>query len=138
METHLDDAPDSLDDPAMDRLRAVAHLMDSAFPIPGTSRRFGLDPFLSVVPYGEVVSAGVSLYVVLEAANLGVPFTTVVRMLGNVTLNTVVGAVPVLGPVFTAFVKSNERNLTLLVEALWDEAERREQGASDAVEIEIE
>jgi hypothetical protein len=137
MESHLDDAPD-LDDPALDRLRAVAHLLDSAFRVPGTTRRFGLDPFLALVPGGEVVSTGVSLYVVLEAANLGVSYRTILRMLANVGVNTAGSSVPVLGPLFAAVFKSNERNLTLLVEKLWDEAERRDRASTEAVEIEIE
>lgn len=137
MESHLADAPD-LDDPALDRLRAVARLMDSAFRVPGTTRRFGIDPLLALVPGGEIVSTGVSLYVVLEAANLGVSYLTVLRMLANVGVNGVGSAVPFLGPVFAAIFKSNERNLTLLVEKLWDEAERRERASAEAVEIEIE
>jgi hypothetical protein len=138
MEAHLADAPERLDDPALDRLRAVARLMDSAFRVPGTTRRFGIDPFLALVPGGEVVSTGVSLYVVLEAANLGVSYLTILRMLANVGINSVGSAVPVLGPVFAGIFKSNERNLTLLVEKLWDEAERRERESAEAVEIEIE
>jgi hypothetical protein len=112
--------------------------MDSAFRVPATTRRFGLDPFLALVPGGEVVSTGVSLYVILEAANLGVSYLTIVRMLANVAINGVGSSVPVLGPVFAGIFKSNERNLTLLVEKLWDESERRERTSAGAVEIEIE
>jgi hypothetical protein len=137
MESHLADAPD-LDEPALNRLRAVARLMDSAFRVPGTKRRFGVDPFLALLPGGEVVSTGVSLYVVLEAANLGVSYLTILRMLANVGVNSIGSSVPVLGPVFAAIFKSNERNLTLLVETLWDAAERRERASTEAVEIEIE
>jgi hypothetical protein len=137
MESHLDDAPD-LDDPALDRLRAVAHLMDSAVRVPGTTRRFGLDPFLAILPAGEIISTGVSLYIVFEAANLGVSYFTILRMLANVGLNTAGSSVPLVGPLFAAIFKSNERNLTLLVERLWDEAERRERASAAVVEIEIE
>jgi 3-isopropylmalate dehydratase small subunit len=59
-------------------------------------------------------------------------------MLANVGVNSVGSSVPVLGPVFAAIFKSNERNLTLLVETLWDAAERRERASTEAVEIEIE
>ncbi|MFC5970301.1 DUF4112 domain-containing protein [Halomarina salina] len=118
------DVPDSVDEAALDRMRAVADLLDEAVTIPGTDVKVGLDPIVSAIPVvGPALSAGVSLYIVLEAANLGVPFTTVVRMLGNVTVDVATGSIPVVGPIFDTFWKTNAWNVDLVEEFL--EGERR-------------
>jgi hypothetical protein len=97
------------------RARALTRLLDSAVRVPGTSMRFGLDPVLGIVPgLGDVAGAALSGYVVLLASRLGAPGTVVVRMLGNVVIDTVGGMVPVLGDLFDAGWKANTRNLTLL------------------------
>lgn len=137
------DLPDSADEPALRRVKAVARLLDDAVRVPGTDYRVGVDPVLGLLPaYGDLVSAGLSLYIVAEAANLGVPLTTIVRMLGNVGLDAAVGTVPVIGTLFDAVWKANQRNVRLLERAL--DADRvgergGEGGAGDGpVTIEIE
>ena len=102
------------DDP-LSRARALTRLLDSAARVPGTSMRFGLDPILGLVPgLGDVAGAALSGYVVLLASRLGAPTTVIVRMLGNVVIDTVGGTVPVIGDLFDAGWKANTRNLTLL------------------------
>ena len=102
------------DDP-LARARALTRLLDSAARVPGTSLRFGLDPILGLVPgIGDVAGAALSGYVVLLASRLGAPTTVIVRMLGNVVVDTVGGTVPVLGDLFDVGWKANTRNLALL------------------------
>jgi hypothetical protein len=102
-------------DDSLARVRVLTRLLDTAARVPGTSMRFGLDPILGLVPgLGDVVGAALSGYLVLLASRLGAPKTVIVRMLGNVVVDTVVGAVPVLGDLFDAGWKANTRNLTLL------------------------
>lgn len=97
------------------RARALTRLLDSAARVPGTSFRFGLDPVLGLIPgLGDVAGAALSGYVVILASRLGAPKSVLVRMLGNVAIDTVVGAVPVVGDLFDAGWKSNTRNLALL------------------------
>lgn len=108
-----------VDEAALDRLRTVAYLLDEAVAIPGTDIRVGLDPILGAIPgVGDALSAGLSLYVVLEAANLGVSYTTIVEMLGNVAVDAAVGSVPVVGTVFDALWKANTWNVELIEEDL--------------------
>lgn len=103
-----------MDDP-LARARALTRLLDSAARIPGTSIRFGLDPVLGLVPgLGDVAGAVLSGYVVLLASRLGAPATVIVRMLGNVVVDTVGGTVPVIGDLFDVGWKANTRNLALL------------------------
>ncbi|MEF8841489.1 MAG: DUF4112 domain-containing protein [Haloarculaceae archaeon] len=91
----FDDLPESVDEAAVERMRAVAYLLDESVRLPGTDLRIGLDPLVGAVPVvGDVVSGGLGLYVVAEAANLGVPFTTLLRMLGNVVIDVAGGSIP--------------------------------------------
>jgi hypothetical protein len=97
------------------RARALTRLLDSAARVPGTSIRVGLDPVLGLVPgLGDVAGAALSGYVVLLASRLGAPTTVIVRMLGNVVVDTVGGTVPVIGDLFDVGWKANSRNLALL------------------------
>ncbi|MCY7378703.1 MAG: DUF4112 domain-containing protein, partial [Gemmatimonadaceae bacterium] len=97
------------------RARALTRLLDSAARVPGTSFRFGLDPVLGLIPgLGDVAGAALSGYVVILASRLGAPKSVLVRMLGNVAIDTVAGAMPVVGDLFDAAWKSNTRNLALL------------------------
>jgi hypothetical protein len=106
------------DDP-LARARTLTRLLDSAARVPGTSFRFGLDPLLGLVPgLGDVAGAALSGYVVLLASRLGAPKTVLVRMLGNVVIDTVGGTIPVVGDLFDAGWKANTRNLALLDEHL--------------------
>lgn len=95
-------------------LEALAWLMDNSIPIPGTGRRVGLDAIIGFVPgLGDIVSSGASLFVVTRAAGYGVPRVTVARMLINLGLDLVIGAVPVVGDAFDLWFKANERNVDL-------------------------
>jgi len=130
-----------VDEAALDRLRTVAYLLDEAIAIPCTDVRIGLDPLLGAVPgVGDALSAGVSLYVVLEAANLGVSYATIIQMLGNVAIDAAVGSVPILGTVFDAFWKANAWNVELIEEELGvDLADPTpEDDGDDAIVIEVE
>ena len=93
----------------------VARLLDSRWRIPGTGIRFGLDPLVGLVPgLGDVATGLVSAYIVVMARRLGLPNHVMARMVGNIALDVVVGAIPLLGSVFDLFYKANRRNFRLL------------------------
>ncbi len=102
-------------EPSLERLRTLARLLDSAFQIPGTQYRFGMDALIGLVPgIGDAISAVFSMFIVFQAARLGASRATLTRMMGNVALDTLVGEIPLLGDLFDAGWKSNNRNLALL------------------------
>ena len=102
-------------DPAIVALRKWATLLDSAFRVPGTQMRVGLDPIVGLVPgIGDIVTGLFSVVMLLQAARLRVPKVVLARMTLNVGVDLVVGAVPVLGDLFDAGYKANLRNLALL------------------------
>ena len=97
------------------RLRRLAWLIDGAFRLPGTRFRFGLNSLIGLLPVGgDAVLGLLSLYIIYEAAKLGVPRHKVVRMLANVGIEVVGGSIPVLGDVFDMALKANIRNLAII------------------------
>ena len=107
------------------RLDVLANLLDTAFLIPGTNIRFGFDAMIGLIPgIGDAITTVMSLYIVREARELGVPRHVIARMLVNVALDGVVGAVPFLGDAFDVMWRANRRNMALLRSHLADEARR--------------
>lgn len=97
------------------RLETLAHLMDSAFVIPGINRRVGFDALIGLVPLvGDVAGMVISSFIVYEARRLGAPRWLIGRMALNVAFDGVVGAVPLAGDIFDAAFKANRRNVRLL------------------------
>lgn len=110
------------EDAALERVRTVGYLLDDAFPIPKTSYRFGLDPVLGILPVaGDTVSGLISLYILVEAVNVGASAATLGRMLLNVLLDVTVGSIPILGSLFDAAWKANQRNVVLFEKHLDEE-----------------
>jgi uncharacterized protein DUF4112 len=100
--------------PRLERMRFLANLLDTCIILPG-GYRIGIDPILGLIPgVGDVLGVGLSLYLVREASKLGVPKWIVMRMLGNIALEGLIGFVPVLGDIFDAAFKANVRNLRLI------------------------
>jgi hypothetical protein len=97
------------------RLDAVARLLDIAFILPGTKIRYGVDGIIGLIPVvGDLIAAALSLWVVREARALGAPWHITARMLGNVAIQGVVGAVPVAGDAFDVLFRANIRNVRML------------------------
>ena len=120
--------PDSVDQAAVDRMRLVARLLDDAVRVPGTNYRIGLDPIMGAAPIaGDVITGLVSLYIVAESARLGVSYQTLLKMMLNVSIDVGGGSIPVLGTLFDAAWKSNQRNVKLLVDELKEQASRADQ-----------
>ena len=97
------------------RARAYARMLDSAFAIPGTKIRMGLDALVGLIPGGgDVVGAVLSSGIVLMAMRDGVPAAVLWRMVANIAIDTLVGAVPLLGDLFDVAWKANTKNAELL------------------------
>lgn len=100
---------------ARERLARLAFLLDSALRVPGTNIRFGADALLGLIPgLGNLATTALSAYLILEARRLGVPHGLLLRMVGNVTLDSVLSAVPIAGNIADVFWKANRRNMALL------------------------
>jgi hypothetical protein len=97
------------------RIEAMELLLERSFVIPGTSIPFGLDALIGLVPViGDIVTAAMGAWIVLEARNLGLPRWKLWRMAGNIAFDTAIGAVPVVGDAFDLAFRSNSRNLKII------------------------
>lgn len=98
------------------RLERLAGLLDNAFRVPGTRIRFGLDPIIGLVPgIGDLIGLIVGLWVIWQARGIRVPKLMIVRMLGNLLIEAILGIVPFVGDAFDLMWQSNERNRALLI-----------------------
>ena len=97
------------------RFEMLAKLLDIAFVLPGTQIRYGVDGILRLIPVvGDLVATAFSLWLVREARALGAPWHVTARMLANVTIEGVVGMVPIAGDAFDVLYRANMRNVRLL------------------------
>lgn len=131
--------PRVLDARAEDRLaglRGLVRALDGAVAIPGTGIRFGLDAIIGLVPgVGDVAGAALSGLVVVAAARAGVPAAVLLRMLLNVAIDAVIGAVPLAGDLFDFAWRANTRNLALMERAVADPATARRSSRAVVVGV---
>ena len=100
---------------AFDRIDRLATVFDTAFLLPGTNIRFGIESIMRLVPgIGDLAASALSCYLLYEAHALGVPKHVFARMLANVALEGVVGAVPFVGDAFDVAFRANRRNVRIL------------------------
>ena len=103
------------DEVRLKRVRLLSRLLDEQFRIPGTTYRVGLDGLLGMIPgVGDAAGALLSAYILYEAIRLGAPKTVLLRMVANIGIDTVLGAIPVAGDIFDIAWKANKKNAALL------------------------
>jgi hypothetical protein len=96
--------------------------------------RFGLDALIGLIPgVGDVVGAGMSGFIILTAARMGAPAPVLVRMVANVGIDSLIGAVPLAGDLFDVAWRANTRNAALLERHLAAPAEAKRASAGVVV-----
>jgi hypothetical protein len=96
-------------------MELVANLLDSAFLVPGTNQRIGIDAIIGLVPgIGDVITTLLSSYVLWEAKRVGVSRLAMTRMVGNLAVHATLGSVPLIGDAFDAWFRVNQRNLKIV------------------------
>ena len=100
---------------SVERLDALAKLLDSSFFVPGTNIRMGLDGIIGLVPVvGDLISGALSSYIIWEARRLGASRWVLGPMVTNTLIDTTIGAIPLLGDAFDIVFRTNVKNLALL------------------------
>jgi hypothetical protein len=95
--------------------RFLAELLDQRFRIPGTSIRFGLDPLIGLIPgIGDTLANLAGSAILFIGAKFNLPKVVLLRMALNIALNTLIGAIPFVGDLFSIWFRSNVRNVQLL------------------------
>ncbi|MCB9033966.1 MAG: DUF4112 domain-containing protein [Chitinophagales bacterium] len=106
----------------LQQLEKLVNLMDNAFTIPGTKYKIGLDPIINLIPgLGWVVDFFISFYLFLAMYKNGSAQKNIVfKMFSNIILDSLVGAIPIIGTVFDFAFKANRRNYKLAIEHFED------------------
>jgi hypothetical protein len=102
---------------ALRQVGYLAKLMDAQFRIPGTDIRFGLDGIIGLIPgLGDASTFAVSGYLLWIMAQNGASGYVLSRMVVNVLVDAIIGAIPFIGDIFDIAFKANMRNLKLMQE----------------------
>lgn len=97
------------------RVESLEFILERSFTIPGINRPVGLDAIVGLVPVlGDIVTAAMGAYLIWEARNLGMPKWKIWRMIGNLGIDTALGAIPLAGDAFDFMFRSNTRNLRII------------------------
>ncbi len=92
----------------------LSWLLDESITLPG-GYKIGLDGILGLIPgVGDIVSSGLSTFIVYKAYRRDVPKVILFRMMINIVIDTLVGAIPIVGDVFDFVWKANAMNSKLL------------------------
>lgn len=114
-------------------LDKLGWVLDDLIRIPGLNWRIGLDALVGLIPgIGDTATTVASLYVLGSAVRYRVPKITLLRMGLNLGIDYALGSLPVVGDVFDAWWKSNQKNIALLRQrATVSASEAREGRVSD-------
>ena len=98
----------SIEDPQIVMAERIARWTDRAM----------LDPIAGffVPGLGDVVGAGIGLFIVTVAVQKKLPAVVVARMLVNLGIDTAVGMIPLVGDIFDFAFRANQKNAALLSE----------------------
>jgi len=100
-----------------ENLDLLSRVLDTWFRIPGTSIRFGIDGIIGLVPgIGDILAGLASCIIIFAAWVRGAPYVTLARMLVNLALEVIIGAIPFLGNAFDIAWRANRRNYALLLQ----------------------
>ena len=111
----MNDEQKELNEEKLLRLKRLSEKLDNAFTVPGTQRKIGFDPLIGLIPGGGALIGGIiSIYILHSGIRMGVPREIIIRMFSNIVLEFIIGCVPIIGDLFDAVWKSNQRNVKLI------------------------
>lgn len=110
--------PDAQRQALLTTVELLANILDKTVKIPGTSLYLGLDPLIGLIPgVGDVLAGLMGTIILGLAARLQIPRIIITRMSVNLLMNGVIGAIPIIGDLFSVWFRSNSRNAELLRQA---------------------
>ena len=111
----MNDDQREINEEKLNRLKRLSEKLDDSITIPGTERKIGIDPIIGLIPVGgDLIGGVISLYIMRSGIKMGVPRETIIRMFVNVVLEFLIGCLPIVGDLFDATWKSNQRNVKLI------------------------
>lgn len=95
--------------------RTFAHLLDAKYRIFGV--KFGLESIIGLIPViGDNIGLLLSCYLLWIGYRMRLPAGKLVRMVSNILIDAILGAIPILGDIADVIFKANIRNLAILEE----------------------
>lgn len=99
-----------------EQAEAIAHLLDDVVRVPATRMRIGADPLIGLIPVvGDMIATFLGAAILVIARQLNIPWRIVRTMAFNQLKNGLIGAVPIIGDVYSFYFKSNAVNAALLL-----------------------
>lgn len=99
-----------------EQAEAIAHVLDDVVRVPRTRIRIGADPVLGLIPVvGDAIATFLGVAILVVARQLNIPWRVVGTMAFNQLKNGLIGAVPIIGDVYSFHFKSNAVNAALLL-----------------------
>jgi Domain of unknown function (DUF4112) len=93
----------------------LSSLLDNKFRVPFTEMRFGVDALIGLIPgVGDWLGLGISTVLVMAIMRRGVGFGMLLKMMGNILLDGMIGTIPLVGDIFDFRHKANRRNVEML------------------------
>jgi len=118
----MNDEQKELNEEKLLRLKRLSHNLDEVFTIPGTERKIGIDPIIGLIPGGgDLIGGALSIYIMHAGIRMGMPRSVIIRMFGNIALEFIIGCIPIIGDLFDAMWKSNQRNVKLIEDSIISE-----------------
>jgi len=93
-------------DREIERVRTFTRAMD----------HYGVDPLIGLLlpGVGDILGAIIGLYIISIAQRRGLSRAAIARMVLNLGLDTLVGAIPLVGDIGDFLFKANDKNLRIL------------------------
>ena len=111
----MNDEQIEINEEKLSRLKRLSEKLDDSISIPGTESKIGIDPIIGLIPGGgDLIGGAISIYIMHSGIKMGVSRKTLGQMFFNVALEFVIGCIPILGDLFDAAWKSNQRNVKLI------------------------
>ena len=111
----MNDEQIEINEEKLSRLKRLSEKLDDSITIPGTQRKIGIDPIIGLIlGGGDLIGGAISIYIMHSGIKMGVSRKILGQMFFNITLEFVIGCIPILGDLFDAIWKSNQRNVKLI------------------------
>ncbi len=95
-------------------LVGLERFLDSQFVLPGTNFKFGFDALIGLIPVlGDVFTGAMSSLIIADALKRGARKRILAAMVGNVIVDMMVGAIPLIGDWFDFAFRASTKNLKL-------------------------
>jgi hypothetical protein len=94
-------------------ITSFVQVLDNQFKIFGI--RFGVSGLIGFIPgLGDIIDALLSLYLILFAIKIRMPFWRILQMIWNILVNLAIGAIPIIGDATYIIRRVNMKNLKII------------------------